>query len=567
MTAGFALIGLCAFVAYWPALQGGFTWDDDSVLSQNGLIRASDGLWRLWTTAEATDYWPVTNSLMWAEWRLFGAHPLGYHLVDLGLHVAIAGLIWRVIEGLGFRGGLFAALLFAVHPVNVESVAWIAQTKTLVAAVLFLLSIGCFSRSEAGLNTGERRRFLAWYGLSLVAFALAMLSKGSVAMLPLVLLGLIAWRRPVSVRDLVRLAPFFAVACVLSAVNVWFQRHGTLEVIRDAGLTERALGAGAVVWFYLGKALWPAKLIFVYPQWHIDARDWVWWIPLVSAVALSAALTIRRRVPVSPPKGGGGKLPRERPWADALLAAWLYFCIMLVPVMGFTDVYFMKYALVADHYAYVALIGIVACAAFAWDRWVTRGRLAIAAAVVAVLGVLTWRQCRDYRDPETLFRATVAKNPHCWMALDQLGVAAYNRGRIDEAIAYYERALRVGKDLYETHNYLGNALLAADRVPEAIGHYQEALRLKPDYADAHHNLGAALTKQGSLDEAIAHFAEALRLYPDFPEAHNDLGVALARKDRWPDALAQFETAVRLRPDYAEAIANRAAALAEQAHRR
>ena len=559
-----ALLFVLVMVAYGPLWRAGFIWDDNSMLTANPLIGARDGLYQFWFTRNAFDYWPVTSTSLWLEWRLWGMNPLGYHLTNLALHLGGVMLFWSVLRRLRVPGAWLAALLFAVHPINVESVTWIAERKNLLALLFYLLSMLAFLKAgiakpadalaRAGLNR--------WYWLSLLAFILAMLSKGSVATLPLVLLGIIAWHRRPKPADLLRLAPFFIVAGVLAAVDVWFQRHGMPEVIRSAGFLERLLGAGAVIWFYLAKALWPAHLIFVYPQWHIQAASFSWWLPLAGAVAFTALLL--------------GLARRERPagekWGRATLFAWGYFCVSLIPVLGFTDVYFMKFSLVADHYAHVALIGVAAWIGFALDTLYRRAnasaRLASAiliAAAVAALAGLTWRQNRMYRDNFALYRTTLALNPDCWMAHNNLGqllAAQPNHG--PEARAEFEAALRLKPDYPDAHNNLGLELSAMPgRVPDAMAQFDEALRLKPNYALAHNNLANELAKlPGRLPEAVAHYEQALQIDPGFAEAHNNLAAALARiPGRLPDAIAHYEQALRINPGFFAAHVNLGDALA------
>ena len=268
---------LCALVliGYWPAVHGGFIWDDSVLLSDNAMIKAPDGLYRFWFTTEAHDYWPLTSTTFWAEWRLWGMDPTGYHVTNLALHALEALLLWAILLKLRVGGAYLAALVFAVHPVNVESVAWIAQRKNLLALLFLLLTTLFFLKADTDdEGRGPRPRFGPggrWYWLSLTAFLLALLAKGSVATAPVLLLLLIWWRkRRVTTGDLVRIVPFAAIAAVLVVVNIWFQTHGNTEPIRAASLGERLLGAGAVPWFYLSKALLPVQLAFVYPQWHVE---------------------------------------------------------------------------------------------------------------------------------------------------------------------------------------------------------------------------------------------------------------------------------------------------------
>ncbi len=370
--AGIAIFVLAAFLAYFPSLSGGFVLDDDKLLTDNSLIKASDGLYRLWCTIESIDYWPVSNTTLWLEWRLWGMNPTGYHVTNLILHIVAALLIWVTLRKLSIPGAFLAGLIFAVHPVNVESVAWIASRKNLLAMLFFLLSVLCYLKFEMpssstldrlhrkNLPLAPRSSPLAsclWYGLSLLAFILAMLSKGSVAVLPVLLLGIVWWLRPLTRWDLLRAVPFFLVAVALAGVNVWFQTHGSGEVFRSASFTERLLGAGGVVWFYLYKALLPLNLFFVYPQWHIAVSNLLWWLPLVAAVVVTWMLWSYRKGRCGP-----------------LLFAWGFFCVSLVPVLGFTDVGFMRLSLVADRYQHIAIIGMIALAGAGWDIWHERAQ-------------------------------------------------------------------------------------------------------------------------------------------------------------------------------------------------
>ena len=565
-----ALLVAATILAYLPALQGGFIWDDDTFLTRNRLIKAADGLYRFWFTRDATDYWPMTSTTLWVEWRLWGMNPLGYHATNLALHVIESLLLWRVLYRLRVPGSYLAALIFAVHPVNVESVAWITQRKNLVAllftllTVLFFLRTGLTGRpapSEPG--PGALRGGAAWFVFSLFAFALAMLSKGSVALLPVVLLGIIAWRRRPTGRDIAGLLPFFAIGAVFTAVDIWFQRHGTAEVIRNAGLLERLCGAGAVVWFYLYKILVPLDLIFVYPKWSIHAGDPGWWLPLIAAAAVTAVLWRHR-------KG----------WGGPLLFAWGYFCFMLVPVMGFTDVYFMKYSLVADHYAHLALIGVVATAAAGWAQWNQRESaapaggipsrlwsrrafpMATAAAVVVSLAWLTSRQCMMYANEETLWGATIARNPGCWVAYGSLGDVYLREGRLAEAVASYQKAIAIDGSNVESHNDLGVALLHEGRLEEASAQFQAAVAMEPGNSEAHNNLGNILYREHRLAEAQVEYRRALRADPMDGRAHFNLGNVLMRTGRVAEAVAEYTRAVELSPEDADMHANLAASLTQ-----
>ena len=567
---GAALIVVVTSVAYFPAMQGGFIFDDDIYVTDSALIHAPNGLYRIWFTTGQPEYYPLSYTTLWLEWRLWGMNPTGYHVTNLVLHIAAALMLWVILRRVSIPGGFLAALLFAVHPVNIESVAWIFQRRGLLAMLFFLLSILWYLKFDLQSPLSEesspveppsrldRPGLGRWYWLSLLAFVLAMLSKGSVAILPLVLLWIVWWqRRRITVQDLSRTTPFFLVAIVLAGVNVWFQTHGSGEVFRTASFSERLAGAGAVVWFYLSKALVPIDLVFVYPQWHVQMHELLWWLPLAAALLVTGVLGWQR----------------DSQWGRRLLFAWGFFGVALVPVLGFTDVGFMKFSLVADHYQHLALLGVVALVAAGFSAWRDRtpgparkAPLMVAAVVVAALGTLTWRQSRVYGDAITLYRTTLEKNPDCWLAHNNLAATLFKAARPQEAIEHCQQALRLKPDYPEASNILGAALLDAGRPQEAIEQCEQSLRLRPNYALAHNNLGNALLNTGRTQEAIEHYQQALRLKPIFPEAQNNLGFALANAGRLPEAIEQYRQALRLKPDSSADIHyNLGTALAKSGH--
>jgi hypothetical protein len=509
-----ALLVTATLLAYLPALRGGFIFDDNVFLTDNRLIHASDGLSRLWFSREAADYWPVTSSTLWLEWRLWGMNAAGYHATNVGLHIVEVLLLWAVLRRLGLPGAFFAAGVFALHPVNAESVVWITERKNLMAMLFYLLSIFWFA--------GQTR---AGDGLSLCAFALAMLSKSSVVILPLVLFGIVAWNHRPGARDFRRLSPFFLVAVGLALFQTRFSTLLGAAEIQPLGYLSRLLRAGAVVWFYAGKALWPANLCFDYGPWTVRPGDLRWWLPLAAALAATAGLWCYRRT-----------------WSRPALFAWGYFCLALVPVMGFGEVGFMRYSPVSGHFTHLAMVGMAALAGAGWAR-LTAGEaggrfhrflrpflIGVAATAFVILGILTWRQCRIYSDAETLYRDTLVRNPSSWIAHTNLGVMLYTSGQIEPAITHLEDAVRLQPDFAESRNDLGIAFYKAGRLAEAMLQYGEALRLRPDFYQAHNNLGAALARAGRLSEAIEQFQEALRIEPGYHEAQLNLARAGKIKD-------------------------------------
>ncbi len=647
--AGIALIAVLACIAYLPSINGDFIFDDELLLTQNNIIKAPDGLTRIWFTTEALEYYPVSYTMFWFEWRVWGMNPIGYHAVNLILHAIEAVSIWFILRKLSIPGAFFAAIIFTVHPVNVESVAWIAQRRNILALFFSLLSIWCYLRVQTPGNgsVATKRSFRSnrqgknahygWYAISLVLFVLALLSKGSAAVLPLLLLGIVWWLRSqerqgrgasmrsesariFSLEDVTRFLPFFIVSVISTGVNIWFQTHGSGEVIRNADFIERLLGAGSVVWFYLYKALLPIDLAFIYPQWQIEASNPLWWLPLTGVLAVTAILWRYRNS-----------------WGRPFLFAWGFFCMALIPVMGFTDVGYMQFTLVADHYQHIAIIGVIALVAAGCGLWHRsmpgKARRATEMAAIAAAGVLVFLTCRQsglYRDDITLYKETLKLYPDCWLAHNNLGLAMIRTGRLEEAIKQFKRVLEIKPDYSKVYNNLGEVLIQLGRpkeaieyirhslaldaespqahcnmgrilfdtgqlkesaeqfqqaiklkadfpeayyylgmisfnegqTQEAIEHYRQALQLNSAYPAAHNNLAIALIKTGRNQEAIDHFEQALRLQTDYPVAEYNMGIALGKLDRLPEAIKHYEKAIRLKPDYTAVYYNLALAYAK-----
>jgi len=543
---GGALIVLLTAVAYFPAMHGGFVFDDHLLITDNRILRASDGLYRYWFTTDSPDYYPLTGSLWWLEWRLWGNSAVGYHIVNVLLHAFSAALVWMILRHLKIPGAWLTALVFAVHPVNVATVAWISEQKNTLSMLFYATTILLYLRFE---KEGRWR----WYGFSLASFLFALLSKTAVVMLPFVLLGCVWWRRGrITRKDLLCSGPFFVLSLVLGLVTIWFQYHRALggHPVRTDGFFARLAAAGWASWFYLYKALLPFNLSVIYRQWNVNASLWVSYLPGIVLVGCLALFWWKRKS-----------------WGRAGLFALGYFVVTLFPVLGFFDQGYYRYSLVADHWQYYSIIGVIALAVAAGvaicRRMRKQGRsVGVAASVVVlmVLGVATWTRASVYRAAESLWRDTVTKNPDAWVAQNNLGNALLLEDRIEEAIGHYEQALRINPDMADTHNNLGFALLQAGKAEDAIRHLEQALLLKPDYAEAHYNLGNALLRVGKVSEAMGQYEQALRLKPDYAEAQNNLGFALQKLGKVPEAIGHWEQALRLKPDYAEAHYNIGVAL-------
>lgn len=536
MGAVFALVSLVTFAAYFPALAGDFLWDDAGHVT-HPVLQSWAGLGRIWFEVGATQqYYPLLHSAFWIEHRLWGDAPVGYHVINVLWHATSACLLVAVLRRLAVPGALLAGLVFALHPVGVESVAWISEQKNTLSTVCTLAAALAWLRFE-----DDRRP--ARYAVASLWFLAALLSKTVTATLPAALLVVAWWRHGrLSWRGEVRpLLPWLALGGAAGLGTVWFESThiGASGDAFTLGGVERGLLAGRVVWFYLGKLLWPVGLTFFYPRWTIDAlAAWQWIFPGAALLLLAGLVAWSRR---------------DR----APLAAALLFGGTLFPVLGFVDVYPFVFSYVADHFQYLASLGMIAFLAaaatrgfarLAWPRW---SGPVVAAGVLAILGGLTWRQSAMYRDLFALYETTLERNPGSWVAHLNLGTALDEAGQTDKALPHLQRALELKPGFPETLNSLGNGLNRLGRAGEALPLLEQAVRLRPRFAAAHHTLGATLMNLGRSAEGLAALGRAVDLDPQLTSARVNLGWALANQGRAAEAVAQFEAAGRLQPNSAD----------------
>ncbi len=535
------------FLAYQPVWHCGFIWDDDDYVTANKTLLDRNGLERIWSDRNSNpQYYPLVHTTFWIEHHLWGLNPLGYHLVNVALHAANVVLLWLVLRRLNVPGAFWAAGLFALHPVMVESVAWVTERKNVLSALFYLCSFWsllCFWPPERAVPRPDGR--WRYYFGALALFAAALFSKTVACSLPAAFLLIRWWKLGrLTRRDLWVTAPFFALGLALALNTAALEKHqvGASGKDWDFSAIDRMLIAGRALWFYAGSLVWPAQLTFIYPRWQIDAQTWWQYLFPLAAIGIIGTLWALR-----------GRLGRGP------LTAVLFFAGTLVPALGFFNVYPMRYSFVADHFQYLASLGLLALAGVAVEF--LRSRLAanvgglVAAGcwtVLAVLAVLTWRQVGVYKDLVTLWTDTLAKNPTCWMAQNNLGLILFDRGQFDEGTALFWDALRMKPDYGDAHYNLGLTLAARGQMDEAIDHYQKAVQLRPDFYPAHNNLGAALAARGKFEEAIAEYRTALELKPDEASAHQLFAMLLVKRGQTEEALDHFRKALLLKPDFAEA---------------
>ncbi|MFM9956208.1 MAG: tetratricopeptide repeat protein [Opitutaceae bacterium] len=532
----FAVIFVATLAAYSPALTGDFLWDDAGHVT-NPALQSWSGLWRIWCEVGATQqYYPLLHSAFWLEHRLWGDATVGYHVINVLWHVTSACLLVAILRRLAIPGAALAGLIFALHPVGVESVAWISEQKNTLSTVFYLAAALAWLRFE------DVRR-PARYGVASLLFLAALLTKTVTATLPAALLVVAWWRHGrLSWRsDVLPLFPWLVFGVAAGLGTAWFESThiGAGGDAFTLGVVERGLLAGRVVWFYLGKLLWPAGLTFFYPRWTIDAlATWQWIFPGATVLLLAGLAWWSRR---------------DR----APLAAALLFGGTLVPVLGFVNVYPFVFSYVADHFQYLASIGMIAFLTAAATRGFARLALprwsgpVATAGVLVLLGGFTWQQSAMYRDVFALYETTLARNPSSWVAHLNLGTALDEAGETEKALPHLQRALELKPGFPETLNSLGNVLNRVGRSPEALPLLEQAVRLQPRFAAAHNTLGATLMALKRGEEGIAAFRRALSFNPALTLARVNLGWALANGGRVTEAIEQFEQARRLYPDSAD----------------
>ncbi|MBI5764169.1 MAG: tetratricopeptide repeat protein [Planctomycetes bacterium] len=532
---GVALLFVVTIMAYAPSLRGDFLWDDDDYVTNNPTLNDAQGLYRIWFEFGATrQFYPLVYTTFWIEKHVWGLNPIGFHVVNVLLHAAGAALLWRVLAALKVPGAFLAAVLFSLHPLHVESVAWITERKNVLSGVFY------FAAALAYLQINNSRHSTRQYIVSMALFVCALLSKSVTCTLPAALLLVQWWRHGrISKLDIARLAPFFALGVALGLTTAWMENThvgaGGPEWQRP--IAVRLITAGRAFWFYLEKFVWPNPLIFVYPKWSIDSATALQFLFPFTALGLVAALfALRRRI---------GRGP---------IVAMLLYAGTILPALGFFNVYYaIRYSPVADHFAYLASVGPIVLVAAGLMRFMNRqtqgSRVAVVPGVVIciVLATLTWRQCGIYQNLETLWADTIRKNPSAGIAYLNLGSLRLKQGRNAEAVSLFKRSIELEPPTAIAHFNLGTALLNENHVDDAIENFRSALRLQADYPKCLANLGNAYLTKGRAADAVEPLRRAIELKPDYALAHQNLATAYEQLGRRVEAERHYREAVRFNP--------------------
>jgi tetratricopeptide (TPR) repeat protein len=551
LVAGAGAILLLTVLAYIPAMGGGFIWDDDFHITENKALRDADGLRRIWTDTRTTpQYYPLTHTSFWLQYRLWSDDPLPYHVANVLLHVATALLLWRVLELLRIPGAWLAAALFALHPVHVESVAWITERKNVLSGLFYMAAALVYLHYRLDGGGGKWTRPL----LALLLFLCALLSKTITASLPIVLLMVLVWKGvKIKIRDGLFLGTMLACGAVMGRLTSFLEKYqvGAIGEEWDFGFIERCLIAGRAWLFYLGKLLWPAKLSFVYPRWNIDAGTaWQYIFPAAAVALLAALFMLRERI---------GRGP---------LLALLCYTVTISPALGFFNVFPMRYSFVADHFQYLATVGPLAllCALLCKRMPRRAGRVA-GAALLAACALLTFRQGFAYEDLESLWRHSVRQYDRAFMAHFNLAKILEERGEQEEAKRHYMAAIAAKPDHHEALMDLGNIQADEGDIAAAVDSYRRSLQIEPEHALTHYNLALLLEEIGRPDEAARHYLEAIRLRPGLAAAHNNLAIILFNRGDYSGAMRELRLAQEHggspHPDFVRALADKMRLLGER----
>jgi tetratricopeptide (TPR) repeat protein len=533
-------------IAYQPVWHAGFIWDDDTYVTTNKSLQSISGLRQIWLNPNATaQYYPLTFTVFWIEYHLWGLQPLGFHLLNVLLQAANAVLFWRLLLALKVPGAWWAAAVFAVHPVHVMSVAWITELKNVLSAFFYLLALLSYLRF-AGLDNHRSIRPVSlerFYWLTLGLYLCALLSKTSTCILPVALLLIQWWKHGrIGRKDLVEALPMIVIGISFGVFTLWLEKYAKGGLGEEFRLSffQRLLVFGRSFWFSLGKLVWPVGLTFIYPRWNVNATNAGQYLFPLSVAALMAALWRTQR--------WFGRGP---------FAGMIYFALAFPALILVQALFMMRYSFVSDHWQYLGSMGVIpVCVGgvvIVLDRWkpgLYKITALVGVVVLAGLGWLTWRQGHIYRDVETLWRDTLAKNPDAWMARNNLGAALKQAGRNQDAVREFEQALRLNPDDGYAQINLGTALLEVRKIQEAIPHFERAVQVMPNSAMAHNGLGVALLNAGRNEEATAQFEQTLKLDPNYADAHHNLGIILLQAAKAQDAIVELEQAVRLKPDSA-----------------
>lgn len=544
------LAGLCI---YSPTYHGDWLWDDDVVLTTNPDVLSGtlSGLLKLWVNPDGIDYFPLSYSLFWLQALAFGPQSTGYHITSILLHISSGLLLWTLLATLKIPGAWVTALAFTIHPVCVESVAWVAETKNTLSLALFLASCIFWVKQDDESPGPKRERI---YLLSITFFLLAMFAKTSVVAMPVLTLLYAWWKRGVvTMQDAIRAAPMFLISIVLGIVTIQYQwgRAIGAEGVPVGGFDSRLAVAGMAILFYLATILWPVHLLPIYPRWEVDPPKAWQLLPLILIGGASVWMWKNRHTR----------------WGRDAILAFGFFLLMIAPVLGLVDIAYMRITWVADHFLYLPMIGplasIVAVATTWLEKRNERERIvfsALAAGIMLFLAANAFFYAINWTDEDRLWEHTLASNNDAWQAHNRLGVRKLNQGDLDGAYYHFRNSTRIRPDLGETKNNLGVVLLKMGRIDEALKAYQDAADNWPQNLGIRYNLADTYLQAGRLDEARAGFEELLEAEPSNPVFLYKFALTLLKLGEPEKAVEAFRRVLEIDPTFKDARESLEAAL-------
>ena len=533
-------VGLACLLVFWtyaPALNGLPIWDDNEALFNYPLIASPLSSYkRIWFSHQAPDFWPLHYSWFFQAYRWWGANTLPYHISNIVLHIGNAMLWACLLKMLRVSYAWVIALVFALHPANTEAVAWIVQFKTLASSLLCLTSWLLFLKFLRRSEQSTRSTSWMLYSSSLGLFAASLLTKSSVIFAPIAQCALTF----LVTRDLKRTIkiniPFLLLAVASGYIAVtWYAPDNALppgEHLDLGPFSERIARLGWNFWFYVRQALWPTTIAFIYPKVKLLPGEFVNYAPTIVAVMLPAfAFSLRHRFGLGP------------------FAAILYYGLALAPALGFYGIYFMRFADVADHWQYMALIAPLALSVNAVSKIRVHEYLKVTAILVTTLtlALTTHTEARHFSDEESIWHQTLVHNPDSWLAHNNLGKVLMAQGNHAEAISHYKAALAVKPDFRDAMNNLGAVYIEQNNLSEAITILERTVAVWPQFAAARSNLGVALTRSGEFGKAAEHLRRATELAPEDASYHKNLGYTLHRLRQTDAAIESYQRAIALAP--------------------
>jgi tetratricopeptide (TPR) repeat protein len=538
-----AIIVLAGLWIYSPAFHGDWIWDDTMYLSENPLLNDPARLWKAWfEPGSFIEYYPIEQTVQWLQWQLWGDDTLGYHLSNVALHLVSAMLVWRLLSKMGLQLAWLGGLIFAIHPMMVESVAWISELKNTLSLPPFLLAMCAWIDYE---NGGRRADYLK----ALALFLTAMLCKIAFAPFPVFILLYAWWKRGrIAVRDVRASVPFFAISLLLSFVTQWsgtVYLHNQLKnpaAVDIGGVFFRLALSGQTLANYFAKCFWPVGPIPIYPQWKVDPSSPISYLPWL--VLAGVCFWCWRN--------------REG-WGRHVLLGLGFFILFLGPFLGFLPISYLSFTWVMDHFLYVSIIGIIGLVVAGIETIDARLATAVhpisTGILTVIMGLLAFEShwyASAFTNQETFWTYTVERNPGAWLAQNNLGKILLQSGQPDKARERFVMAIRSNPEVGEPYCNLGTALAGMGQIPAAIDAFKQSLQRDPYSPETHNDLGIVLAQSGHTEEALANFQLALKSHPLYTETYNNRGNTFLQAGRIPEAIKEFQTALQIDPSYVAA---------------